>query len=174
MCLLLNFYFSLQTLRRNCPSIRADIRRFVLRSVSFDGKTTVKSCAAKEFTIKLQIHITQNTLYAFTARHVFIRVPRRENINTLDVSATSIVYVRATNISNWFTRESRDKSVCYNFFLPFLSVIKGLLVIRNAYLRKNNWFSLIKYRFLIIFLIIMWHFVIFNTTFNMIKSKTER
>jgi len=51
-------------------------------------------------------------------------VPRRENINTLDVSAASIAYVRATNISNWFTRESYDKSVCYNFFYLFLYAIK--------------------------------------------------
>jgi len=55
--------------------------------VSFDGKTTVKSCAAKEFALYNKVADSYHAEY-ITCIHRMARfhVPRRENINTLDVS----------------------------------------------------------------------------------------
>lgn len=138
-------YFSLQIPWGNCPSIRADVPfcDWYLSMEKLPSNLARRKSLC--FTIKLQIHITQNTLHAFTARHVFMCHEEKISIHSM-YRATSIAYVRATNISNWFTRESCDKSVCYNYFYLFLFVIKGLLVIRNACISSKKYrFSLIKY-----------------------------
>lgn len=79
--------------------VHVDISYSSMRSMCSDEKppSNLGKRKSLRFTIKLQIHITQNALHAFTARRVSHAL-RRENINTLDVSATSIAY--DTNISN--------------------------------------------------------------------------
>lgn len=115
-----NLYFSLYinlTIKLWSTSVlRNAVSYCDIASTIFQWKTTVKSCTAKEFALYNKVtdsyHVEYITCIRGTTR---FHAPRRENINTLDISAASIAYVHDTDILNWFTRESCDKNVGYNF-----------------------------------------------------------
>lgn len=74
--------------RWNCPSIRANTRCFVFRHCDrYLSMEKLPSNLARRkslrFTIKLQIHITQNTLQAFTARHAFMCHEEKISIHSM-------------------------------------------------------------------------------------------
>lgn len=145
ICKLLNSllsYFSLQILWGYCPSIHADMS-FCDRYLSMKKLPSNLVRKSLRFTIKLQIHITQNTLHAFTGTFSCATKRKYQYTRCIGLQASRTC---ATNISNWFTRESCDKSVCYNYFYCFCSSLKDCLsYAMSAYLLKKYRFSLIKY-----------------------------
>jgi len=139
-CVLLDsllLYFSLQIRRTKlseCPYWYAPFCIPVSRSGIFRWKNCrqiLRDERVLRFTIKLQIHITQNTLHAFTARHVFMCHEEKISIHSMYRLQASRTCALPTFLTDLHENRTIRAFVIISFTFSCMP-LKELLVVRNA------------------------------------------